>query len=651
MLRTADAAHIDDRRAPLFAFALRQPEGVSLDHWQFQRKLGQPTALDTGELLISSASTFSVDERKAWWLAYDTACMVDRELREAHSVLREEIREPFAVTSVMGATSAEAFAKHVQCKGWTPVDVRPRINDVPHVVEMLGGAKLYGDDYSIPLRELLQNACDAVRALRAIGGLEETEGEVVLSVEKADGDGFWVSVTDTGIGMSRHALAYVLLDFGHSLWGSDQIREEWPGLASKNFAPAGQFGIGFFSVFMLGEEVRVSTRRHIRYENEESDQWTLGFDNGVQSRPWLRKSEAAETLPRAGTRVAVRVPRHVSDKIMERWHAIRRQGVIDPVTQVMLSPVPLQPQQRRALMAQAEKAKPKPWLMTQNNFDSSDSLTNWSGLSGWLCPASEVTIKIRCGSTSKVAVTARDWETLPEQELLERLCTQGSTRLLDLKNGDKRLIGRLGLSTGNPAVPATLVHRGIRCGQFGVMTGLAIAETPTDVRRQKAVLCCEPETWNEWLKAVLAQNSNIQLQVLRILHAIDPSIDMPIVVVSGQVVPMSKCEEQLSYLKQCTVCFDDFGRMVWDPPWGFDGSGLALAQDVWIFPARTPHRIEEVTISHPEVDYRQLLEAMIEKVWGKFTVKESIDRPIAMTIARQPVIRETFLYSRVAAAP
>jgi hypothetical protein len=56
MLRTADAAHIDDRRAPLFAFALRQPEGVSLDHWKFQSKLGRPTASDTGELLVTGNS-------------------------------------------------------------------------------------------------------------------------------------------------------------------------------------------------------------------------------------------------------------------------------------------------------------------------------------------------------------------------------------------------------------------------------------------------------------------------------------------------------------------------------------------------------------------------------------------------------------------
>jgi hypothetical protein len=73
LLRTADAAHIDDRRAPWFLFALRRPEGISEDHWRFQAKLGQPKRTPAGELRITSGSQFSHAERKAWWLAYDTA--------------------------------------------------------------------------------------------------------------------------------------------------------------------------------------------------------------------------------------------------------------------------------------------------------------------------------------------------------------------------------------------------------------------------------------------------------------------------------------------------------------------------------------------------------------------------------------------------
>jgi hypothetical protein len=48
LLRTADAAHLDDGRAPWFLFALRQPTGISLDHWKFQARMSQPVRTADG---------------------------------------------------------------------------------------------------------------------------------------------------------------------------------------------------------------------------------------------------------------------------------------------------------------------------------------------------------------------------------------------------------------------------------------------------------------------------------------------------------------------------------------------------------------------------------------------------------------------------
>ena len=59
LLRTADAAHVDDRRAPQFLFALQKPQGISEQHWRFQSKLGQPTYMGNGELNISSSRAVS----------------------------------------------------------------------------------------------------------------------------------------------------------------------------------------------------------------------------------------------------------------------------------------------------------------------------------------------------------------------------------------------------------------------------------------------------------------------------------------------------------------------------------------------------------------------------------------------------------------
>ena len=137
--------------------------------------------------------------------------------------------------------------------------------------------------------------------------LGETEGEVEVRAEPADGDDWWLHVTDTGIGMSRHVLTNVLLDFGNSLWRSDLLRDELPGLARSGFDAVGQFGIGFYSVFMLGSQVRVTTRRFERSERDDAEQWLLTFEDGLQGRPMLARATGKDRLQRHGTQISIKL--------------------------------------------------------------------------------------------------------------------------------------------------------------------------------------------------------------------------------------------------------------------------------------------------------------------------------------------------------
>jgi len=60
-----------------------------------------------------------------------------------------------------------------------------------------------------------------------------------------------VSVTDNGVGMSLSTISHSLLNFGSSFWHGDDVHDEFPGLKTAGFKSVGQFGIGFFSVFMF----------------------------------------------------------------------------------------------------------------------------------------------------------------------------------------------------------------------------------------------------------------------------------------------------------------------------------------------------------------------------------------------------------------
>jgi hypothetical protein len=262
ILRAADAAHIDASRAPAFRQALLRPEGASKEHWDFQRKLSKAT-LVKDRLLYSAGSPFRREDAAAFWLCFDTLRMVDHELRHIDALLTSTGRERFLARGVIGIDDPAHLAEHIRTEGWTPVDARIHVTDVPSLVSRLGGAQLYGDNPTVPLRELIQNAADAIRARRVLEpGRAEDWGLITVRTGQ-DAGGPWIEIEDTGIGMSRHVLAHHLLDFGNSYWATEDMRREHPGLASSNFEPTGQFGIGFFSVFMWGKRLRAPNKSKV----------------------------------------------------------------------------------------------------------------------------------------------------------------------------------------------------------------------------------------------------------------------------------------------------------------------------------------------------------------------------------------------------
>jgi HSP90 family molecular chaperone len=262
-------------------------------------------------------------------MAYDASRMIDGELRAADRILTDLQRPRLAARSVAFSYSPEAFSRNVPTDGWQPVDTSIKITDIKSMVERFGGEKLYGSDPAAALREFLQNSVDAIHACRKLGGLSDEEGEIEVAVEDAS-DGHWLHITDTGIGMSRYVLTEVLLDFGRSLWRSADLRGEWNGLPATGFEAIGQFGIGFFSVFMLGQRVRVATRRY-ESKPDESEQWLLEFSAGTDKRPVLRVPSERERLKRHGTRLSVLIS---EEKMLELCPKINMRSVLSGDTRL-----------------------------------------------------------------------------------------------------------------------------------------------------------------------------------------------------------------------------------------------------------------------------------------------------------------------------
>lgn len=371
LLRCADAAHIDERRAPRFLRTLVRPGGISAAHWGFQSKLAK-ARVEADALVYTSGPEFYLDDAEAWWLCFDTIRMINGELGEVDVLLENTGRNRFATRRVRGAESPLALAAYVRTKGWSPVDTQLRVSDVPRLVRLFGGAHLYGNDLRIPIRELVQNSSDAIRARRLLQNLGLSKGSVVVTI-RSESDGFWLDVEDDGVGMSERTMTGSLLDFGKSFWTSEAIKQEFPGLIAKGMAATGRFGVGFFSVFMLGDVVRVTS---CRFDAALSTSKTLEFRSGLETRPILRDAFPSEYLQQGGTRVSVRLKN-------------------DPY---------------------AESG----WLARTDWHKKVHRLSLRTVL-GPLCPSLDVNLSVDEGSATQPFLTPDDWITIDGKKLLARL--------------------------------------------------------------------------------------------------------------------------------------------------------------------------------------------------------------------------------------
>lgn len=119
---------------------------------------------------------------------------------------------------------------------------------------------LYGDDWRISIRELLQNAHDALEERQQLGPVWP-KGETAQIEVIPDAEAGTLTFRDTGSGMTLDEVKKYLatVGYGRKREQIEQLRKENKGLdALKNII--GQYGIGFLSSFIIADQVEVKTR-------------------------------------------------------------------------------------------------------------------------------------------------------------------------------------------------------------------------------------------------------------------------------------------------------------------------------------------------------------------------------------------------------
>ncbi|WP_237059036.1 molecular chaperone HtpG [Microbulbifer sediminum] len=197
------------------------------------------------------------------------------------------------------------------------------------------------------LRELVSNASDAADKLRfealAKPELLEEDPDLRIRIE-FDKDAGTITISDNGIGMSRDEVIENLGTIARS--GTASFLQNLTGDQQKDAHLIGQFGVGFYSAFIVADKVEVFTRR-------------AGAD-AAQGVHWECHGEAEYTIenvewPQRGTRVVL----HLKDDAKEFADGWRLRSIIKKYSDHIAIPVEMLKEEAPAAEGEEEKPEDK----------------------------------------------------------------------------------------------------------------------------------------------------------------------------------------------------------------------------------------------------------------------------------------------------
>ena len=207
------------------------------------------------------------------------------------------------------------------------------------------------------LRELISNASDACDKLRfeALSNDALYDGDSDLKIRvSVDKDKRTVTVSDNGVGMSREEVMENIGTIAKS--GTRQFFDSLTGDQSKDMELIGQFGVGFYSSFIVADEVTLVTRR-AGAPADEAVCWVSDGEGSYTLEPVEKQNHGTEVIL------------HLREDEDEFLEAYRLRSIITKYSDHISLPIE---------MASMEEGK-------ENDFEP---VNNASAL--WKCPKREI---------------------------------------------------------------------------------------------------------------------------------------------------------------------------------------------------------------------------------------------------------------------
>jgi molecular chaperone HtpG len=196
-------------------------------------------------------------------------------------------------------------------------ETRPFEADVAKLLHLMVHS-VYSDK-DVFLRELISNAADACEKLRyealSDPALRDEDGKAVITIT-LDPEGRRLMVEDNGIGMSEAELAEALGTIARS--GTRAFMDRIAGAKdAEDSHLIGQFGVGFYSGFMVADQIEVASRR------AGTDAAALWASDGLGAYT-IAALDTAEA-PARGTRVTL----HLKEEAARYTEAPTVEGLVN----------------------------------------------------------------------------------------------------------------------------------------------------------------------------------------------------------------------------------------------------------------------------------------------------------------------------------
>src|SRR5579871_1429355 len=139
--------------------------------------------------------------------------------------------------------------------------------------------KFLYSEHDIFIRELVSNAVDATQKLKTLSSIGEVKGEIGdLSIDiQLDKENKTITISDKGVGMTAEEVDKYLNQVAFS--GAEEFLNKYKGQNEANII--GHFGLGFYSAFMVSEQVDVLTKSYregataVKWECDGSPEFSL----------------------------------------------------------------------------------------------------------------------------------------------------------------------------------------------------------------------------------------------------------------------------------------------------------------------------------------------------------------------------------------